>query len=90
MIQYEGKVTGRVQGVGFRYFVYQKANELDIKGWVKNLPDGGVLIRAQAEKTDLETFADYLKIGPARARVDKLIISELKVLTDFDNFSVKY
>lgn len=90
MIQYEIKVTGRVQGVGFRYFVYQKANELGIKGWVKNLPDGGVLIRAQAEKIDLETFADFIKIGPTRARVEKLITSEIQVLSDFDNFSVKY
>lgn len=90
MIQLEITISGRVQGVGFRYFVHRKANELGIKGWVKNLPNHKVLIRAQAEKVDLETFTDYLKIGPARARVDKLFTSEIKGLSDFDNFSVKY
>ncbi len=90
MKQYEIKVTGRVQGVWFRKFTEDKAKMMGIKGWVKNTPDGNVLIMVQAEKTDLETFIDYLKIGPPMARVDKISSSELHVLSDFDNFSIKY
>lgn len=90
MIQLEITVSGRVQGVGFRYFVQQKAKELDIKGWVKNMSTNKVIIRAQAEKNELDTFIDNLKIGPTRARVDNLITSKINVLSDFDNFSVKF
>lgn len=90
MIQYEIIITGRVQGVWFRKYTEEKANELGIKGWVKNTPDGNVLVVAQAEKKDLDTFIDYLKIGPPMARVNKIFTSEMNVLGDFDNFSVKY
>ena len=90
MVQYEIKIIGRVQGVCFRKFAEDKARMLNIKGWVKNLPDRNVLIMAQAEKKDLETFIDYLKIGPARARVDKIFQSEIQCLSNFDNFSVKF
>ncbi|MCG6185950.1 acylphosphatase [Maribellus maritimus] len=90
MKEYEIKVSGRVQGVWFRKFTEEKAKETGIKGWVKNLPDGNVLVIAQAEKTDLDTFIDYLKIGPPMARVDKIFTSENNVLSDFDNFSIKY
>ena len=89
MIQYEIKVTGRVQGVWFRRFSQEKAGILGIKGWVKNTPDGNVTIVAQGEKKDLETFLDYLKIGPPRARVDKIIWSEIQGLGDFNNFNVR-
>jgi len=90
MVQYEIKVTGRVQGVWFRKFTEEKAKEIGIKGWVKNLPDGNVLMVARAEKTDLDTFIDYLRTGPPMARVDKIFTSEINVLSDFDNFSIKY
>ena len=90
MIQYEIIVTGRVQGVWYRKYTQERANELGIRGWVKNTPDGNVLVVAQAEKKDIETFIDYLKIGPPLARVDKILTSEIHVSGDFDNFSVKY
>lgn len=90
MIQYEIQITGRVQGVGYRYFVLQKAKEFGITGWVKNTVDGGVLAVAQGEEAVLETFIDFLQIGPTRARVDRISKYKMKLLTDFDNFSVKY
>jgi len=90
MDQYEIKITGRVQGVGFRYFVFQKANEFELKGWVKNTVEGGVLIMVQGDETEINTFIDCLRIGPTRARVDKISKYKMKLLTDFDNFSVKY
>jgi acylphosphatase len=90
MKQYEIKVTGRVQGVWFRAFTKEKAIETGIKGWVKNTSDGHVLVVARGEKTDLNTFTDYLRTGPPMARVDKLFISEMHISGDFDNFSIKY
>jgi acylphosphatase len=90
MIQYEIKITGKVHGVGFRYFAQLKANEIGVTGWVKNNRDGTVLIMAQGDETDLNTFIDYLQIGPTRARVNKISRYKMELLSDFDIFSVKY
>ena len=90
MIQYEIKITGKVHGVGFRYFAQLKANEIGVTGWVKNSRDGMVLIMAQGNETDLNTFIDYLQIGPTRARVNKISRYKMELLIDFDIFSIKY
>jgi len=90
MIQYEVKITGRVQGVGFRYFVLQRAIEIGIKGWVKNCGYNEVVVLAQGNETEINTFIDYLQIGPTRARVNKISKYKIELLSDFDNFSVKY
>ena len=90
MIQYEIKVTGRVQGVWYRKFAEEKANELGIKGWVKNTVDGGVLLLAQGEEIELETFIDWLRIGPPLARVNKITKAKMNLLSNFDNFTIQY
>ena len=90
MVQYEIKVLGRVQGVGYRYFAQRTATKFGLKGWVKNTVDGNVLITVQGDETDIETFCDYLRIGPDLSRVDKLIKAKVENLSNFDNFIVKY
>lgn len=90
MIQYEIKITGRVQGVGFRYFVQQKAREFGITGWVKNTIEGGILIVAKGDEAVFSTFIDFLSLGPTRARVDKISKYKMDTINDFNNFSVKY
>jgi acylphosphatase len=90
MVQYEITVSGRVQGVGYRYFAVQKANEMGITGWVKNSVDGGVIIVAQGIEEEIETFIDYLYIGPTRSRVVQISKVKFNTLSNFDNFSVKY
>lgn len=90
MVQYEIKITGRVQGVGFRYFAVQKAKEMGIIGWVRNLADGSVSIVAQGIEPELNTFIDYLYIGPTRSRVDKISTCVMQITTVFDNFSAKF
>lgn len=90
MVQYEVKITGRVQGVGFRYFVQKRATEFGIKGWVKNMRDGGVLVMARGDSKDMETFLEHLRIGPSMARVVKLEKSKLPGLEDFADFSIRY
>ncbi len=89
MIQYEIKITGKIQGVGFRYFAQLKATEIGITGWVKNSRNGGVLIIAQGNKTDINTFIDYLQIGPTRARVDKISKYKMQLLSKFKEFEIK-
>jgi acylphosphatase len=63
------RVSGRVQGVGFRYAALNEARRLGVAGWVRNLPDGGVEVLAQAEPAVLERFHDWLRQGPPAARV---------------------
>ena len=62
-------IDGRVQGVGFRYFIVRRAQEQGLKGWVKNLADGGVSIEAVGPKGDLEDFLSYVRVGPPGARL---------------------
>jgi acylphosphatase len=90
MVQFEIIISGRVQGVGYRYFVFQKATEMGITGWVKNSVDGGVIIVVQGIEAELKTFIDYLYLGPTHARIDRILTNKMQLLTVFDNFSVKY
>jgi acylphosphatase len=65
-------VIGRVQGVGFRFFVEMKARELNVVGYVRNLPNGNVEIEVEGADVDVETLVDHCRVGPARARVDRV------------------
>lgn len=85
----EFKVYGLVQGVGFRYFVYRKAKELGLVGFAKNLFDGSVLVIAEGEKEKLEKLYNYLKIGPAYARVDKVQIEYTSPTGTFNGFFIQ-
>jgi acylphosphatase len=90
MKQWEIKITGRVQGVGFRWFAQKKAEETNIKGWVKNTSDGGVQVMALGEEIDLKTFMDHLRFGPSAARVINLTKTEMPSLEEFSDFRVRY
>ena len=63
---------GRVQGVGYRWFVVQEAQALDLAGWVKNEPDGTVQGEAAGDLSRLEAFRDRLDHGSPFARVSRL------------------
>ena len=65
-------VTGKVQGVGFRYFVHREAHALGLRGWVKNHEDGSVRIQAAGSAHDLGRLQESLRQGPPYARVDHL------------------
>jgi acylphosphatase len=67
---YRYRVTGRVQGVGYRYFALQEAHALGISGYAKNLPDGSVEVVAEGAAADVQAFEERLKEGPAFARVE--------------------
>ena len=62
-------LNGRVQGVGFRYFVVREAQSLGLAGWVRNLPDGRVEVLASGPPDIVDAFEGRLWAGPPHARV---------------------
>ena len=80
-------IKGKVQGVFYRATVKDFADELGIKGWVKNLPDKNVEITATAYEEILQKFINWCKQGPPKARVDDVIVEELE-LQDFNGFRI--
>jgi acylphosphatase len=63
-------VQGRVQGVGFRWFVHREASDLDLRGWVRNTEDGDVEVVAAGSDADLAELRASLRRGPRGSRVD--------------------
>ena len=70
-------VSGRVQGVGFRYFVAREAGLLTLTGWVRNLPDGRVEVVACGETGLLDRLEKLLAQGPGMARVSWVETAEI-------------
>lgn len=81
-------VKGMVQGVGFRYFCYEKANELGIKGYAKNLYNGDVEILAEGEEAMLNEFIKAVNIGPKFSEVNSLKIDEIKNDSRYNSFRI--
>lgn len=81
-------IYGSVQGVGFRYCALQKANELGIKGFVKNRSDGSVYIEADGETEILERFISWCKQGPDRSHVEDVKVVDIP-FNDYKSFGVK-
>jgi acylphosphatase len=65
-------VQGRVQGVGFRWFVHREASELNLRGWVRNTEDGEVEVVASGSAQDLAELRASLRRGPRGSRVDRV------------------
>lgn len=70
-------LIGRVQGVGFRWFVREQAQEIGVAGWVKNLPDGSVEAAAEGTPPQLDRFESILRQGPPSARVEGVEVEEV-------------
>jgi acylphosphatase len=66
-------IQGRVQGVGFRWYVHREASELDLRGWVRNTEDGEVEVVASGNDKDLAELRASLRRGPRGSRVDRLV-----------------
>ena len=82
-------VDGVVQGVSFRYFVLQRARELDVKGWTENLSDGRVRTVAEGTRRALERLYELVQEGPLRARVEQHSIQWLPATGEFDSFEIR-
>jgi acylphosphatase len=84
------KVVGRVQGVGFRYFAYEYAKQLNICGYVKNLSNGDVEILAIAEAHILPIYLNILQQGSPRSDILSLDYEEIKLNKEYNDFKIIY
>jgi len=83
------QVRGRVQGVGFRWFVEREAHILGISGWVRNNPDGSVEVLAQGTRDQLSGLRSRLREGPRAARVDAVDEAETQPVTGLSSFRIE-
>lgn len=67
------RVEGRVQGVGFRWWVQALGREMGVRGWVRNLSDGAVEVHVAGEEALIEEFEGRLETGPEGARVQRVL-----------------
>jgi len=81
-------VSGRVQGVGFRWFVEREAATLEITGWVRNRDDGSVEVMATGTGEKLSALHRRLREGPRAARVDEVAVSSAPFL-DAKSFGIE-
>lgn len=82
-------VRGRVQGVGFRWFVEAEAHRLGVGGWVRNNTDGSVEVLAQGSREQLAGLHSRLRQGPRAARVDDVDVIEAKPVAGLNSFRIE-
>lgn len=82
-------VTGRVQGVSFRYYTDERARELGVAGWVRNEPDGSVALHAEGADDAVDALVDWCRTGPALAKVRNVAVREAAE-TGATSFEVRY
>ncbi len=83
-------VSGLVQGVNFRWFTQQRANDLGVRGWVRNRSDGSVEVMAEGERRDLEALLDTVRTGPSAAVVESVDAQWSSPTGEFGRFEVRY
>jgi len=83
-------VRGRVQGVGFRYAAVNQARRLGLRGWARNLPDGGVEIVAEGDPAAVEAMIDWSRQGPPAARVSSVQHTEEASAEPLGQFGVRW
>jgi len=83
------RITGRVQGVGFRNFTQTRARRLGVTGWVRNEADGSVRLEAEGPPDALDDLADAVHNGPRMARVDNVTVEWGEAADDFETFRVR-
>jgi acylphosphatase len=85
------KVYGLVQGVFFRAFTQEQATKLGLNGYVRNLPaEEAVEIWAEGDRAKLEMLIGYLKLGPPRARVTRVITNWSEYTGSYSGFGIRY
>jgi len=85
----DATVRGRVQGVGYRYFVIRAAAELPLTGWVANESDGSVRCVAEGPRAALDALLERLREGPQGARVDHVSDAWMPATGTLDRFRVR-
>ena len=88
-VRLDATVMGRVQGVGFRYFVVREATGLDLEGWVANTPTGAARCVAAGPRSALEAHLERLRQGPPSAMVDRVSEAFMPATGGLGTFSVR-
>ena len=89
LVRLEATVRGRVQGVGFRYFVLDRAGYLGLTGWVANEQDGSVRCVAEGPRQDLDKLLEALYEGPAASIVERVQVDWLPYTGSFGTFGLR-
>ncbi|MEW6200752.1 MAG: acylphosphatase [bacterium] len=87
---FRATVRGMVQGVGFRYFVERVANQIGVKGYVRNVPDGTVEVVASGSDEQLRELVDRIKEGPSVAHVTGVDLRWLDGAFEFKSFGIRF
>ena len=83
-------VSGRVQGVFFRYETRREAVKRGVKGWIRNLPDGRVEAVFEGEENSVKQLIEFCKHGPPGARVTNVEVKWEDYKGEFNDFKIKY
>ena len=81
-------IHGRVQGVFFRQNAKEEAERRNIKGWIKNMPDGSVLVHAVGEAEDMDGFIKWCWKGPEKSRIDNIQTEDLPLPGEYSDFRI--
>lgn len=85
----EATARGRVQGVGFRYFVLRRGMELGLTGWVANESDGSVRCVAEGRRAELEALLETMERGPAGALVERVSATWSPATANLRSFGIR-
>ncbi|EKF35791.1 acylphosphatase [Bacillus xiamenensis] len=89
LIHYHAIVKGRVQGVGFRYFVQAEAMNRGMKGWVRNTDEGHVELKVEGEPQEVNDFLEAVRKGSRFSKVTDMQIEPLTELAHYQDFRIR-
>ena len=91
MERLQAEVRGRVQGVGFRWFVQREARRLGLSGWARNMPDGRrVEVVAEGERDGLDQLVEALRGGPPGSHIEAVDTSLAPATGEFTGFEIRH
>lgn len=88
MIRAHIHIQGHVQGVGYRASTRRKANQFNLKGWVRNLPDGSVEAVVEGSMMDVNRLITWCRRGPTMAHVTKVRVEKSDAIGEFHGFLI--
>ena len=83
-------VEGEVQGVFFRQETKRKAEDLNVKGWIRNRHDGGVEALFEGEDKDVQAMVEFCRRGPSNAVVKGIEVKSERYMGEFTDFTIRY
>jgi len=89
-VRAEATVRGIVQGVNYRWFAQRRATELELVGFVRNMPDGSVQVVVEGKRAAIEQLLEALRVGPAAAVVESVTVEWSAPQGEFERFEVRY